>query len=374
MPRDFLAGQVRLLIKRCAIIIDRIDHWTVPDELATYTANLKQVVQGLQEQTNQLLADPDFAAAPLLKNHLDQFKRLVEAVEVLEFNPVALLDRYNERDHYFYRLASLFCSQSGYPYDSPLVDAHSTEYFAAQPLTNLIHVPAAEDEFFLALPDFVHELGHLFYAKRRREILGAFTSILSEYIEREKHKAIAASQSEAYQRHFDTLERVWLQRYLVEFACDIFATYLLGPAYGWSHLRLVISTGRQIYLPSFGDEETHPPDEARMRAVLAALEQLNSSHAVNAIRSKWTVFESAISASKDNEYDLCYPDAILAHVITVVLNSCQQAGLRSFQQTTTHQKNLSAIINAAWSKFLQDPTGYGSWEAGQIRALKKLFK
>lgn len=374
MPAEFFSGQVHLLLKRCRTLIERLNSTqNLPSELQTYVSDIDAILNKIVVAIEKLINDPDFGAAPLLVNQFDIYKRLSELVNTFEWHPIALLDHYNERDRYFYRLAKLFCEQIQYPYQSPLMNAHSNEYFSSLPPTNMVSVPLCEDRHLLSLPDFVHELGHIVHSRIWKKFLAEFTPHLNRYITDQKVKIANQASSTVYQDKFDLLEQVWAQRYVVEFFCDVFATYLVGPAYGWSHLRLVLSSQSELYHPSFGEAETHPADEARMRIILATLEEMGDDTSARAIREKWTDFTSIVIDKPDGEYHFCYPDDILQVLIHQVVEECREIDLIPFFDQPKEENNLPSLMREAWDHFHSDPKNYPEWEVNKVDALKSLL-
>ena len=59
--------------------------------------------------------------------------------------------------------------------------------------------------------------------------------------------------------------------WMVEFFCDLFAVYTLGPAYGWAHLHLSAKRGGDPFDVPMLSASSHPADDARMRVMLVAL-------------------------------------------------------------------------------------------------------
>src|ERR1043166_7756048 len=183
MPSQFFSGQVHLLLKRCLTLIERLNSLQqLPPELQPHISDLKETLNKIKLAIEKLINDPDFAAPPLLVNQFDSYKRLAELLNTLEWHPLALLDHYNERDLFFYRFSKVFCEQIQYPFNPPLISAHSNEYFSSFPPTNLISVPLCEDSHLLALPDFVHELGHIIYHHVRKKFTAQFMPQLKKYI------------------------------------------------------------------------------------------------------------------------------------------------------------------------------------------------
>jgi hypothetical protein len=374
MPQAFFAGQVRLLQKRCLTLLAHLrSHTKLRSEFKTHTEQLERHLNVISFGLEEMLNDPDFGAPVLLRNQIDDYKRFAELLAAFEYEPLALLDHFNDRDLYFCRFARKFCDQIGYQNLPPLVSAHSNEYFYSRPYLNLIRVPLNENSHLLGLPDFAHELGHIVWTKAGKKFLAAFSRKLAAYIKRQKVRAANQSNSAAYQQHFSLLEDVWKERYLIEFFCDLFATYLVGAAFGWSHMRLVLSSSSEIYSPGFGDAGTHPADEARMRGVLIMLEELKDQSNADAIVKKWEAFKSVLPDQPDNDYVYCYPDELLREIANQVIAVCVKSKFKSFYEQPQSEDNLPALMCRAWEMYHQDPNSYVGWEADAVRKLKLLL-
>lgn len=373
MPSQFFSGQVHLLLKRCLTLIQTLNALQhLPTELEPHVSELNNTLNRIKVAIENLLNDPDFASPLLLVNQFDAYKRLAELLNTFEWHPLGLLDHYNDRDLFFYRFSKLFCEQIQYPYQPPLLSAHSNEYFSSVPPTNLISVPLAEDTHLLALPDFVHELGHLIYHHIWKKLLAQFMPSLQKYINDQK-LSNASQAAKAYEDKLQLLEQSWLQRYAIEFFCDVFASYVVGGAYGWSHLRLVLATQTDLYHPSFGDTATHPADEARMRIILLTLEHMGYEGAAVALRGRWHALTSILVAKPDGEYHFCYPDALLEKFTELVTKVCRELDLIPFFDQPTDEHNLPRLIQQAWDQFHANPATYAHWETTKVASLKSLL-
>jgi|SRR6266850_1052102 len=373
MPSRFFSGQVHLLLKRCLTLIERLNSLQdLPTELAPHVSELNNTLNRIRLAIENLLNDPDFASPSLLVNQFDFYKRLAELLNTFEWHPLGLLDHYNDRDLYFYRFSKLFCEQIQYPYPPPLLSAHSNEYFSSVPPTNLISVPLGEDTNLLALPDFVHELGHLIYHHVWKKLVAQFMPHLQKHINDQK-LSTASQAAKAYEDKLQLLEQSWSQRYAIEFFCDVFASYAVGAAYGWSHLRLVLATQTDLYNPSFGDTATHPADEARMRIILLTLKRMGYDGAAVALKGRWDALTSILVAKPDGEYHFCYPDALLEKFSELVTKLCRELDLIPFFDQPTADNNLPNLMQQAWDRFHSDPVAYAQWETGKIASLKSLL-
>ena len=373
MITRFFRGQVNLLLKRCNILIERLSFIKkkLQPEIETYISKVEIELESLQYKIEQLLNDSDFGVNYLLKNQIQQYRRYSEILSIIEIEPITVLDQYNDRDYYLYCFLRLFCQQIGYPEKSPLVSTHSTDSFFVDLSSEIIHLPLCEDCFLLAIPDLIHELGHLFYDRNYIKIEQSFNTHLNKYIEKEKNKAKDENSSKSYQKKFDSLRQVWMQEYIIEFSCDIFATYLVGTAYAWSNLRLILESNDQIYYPGFGKYSTHPANEARMRAILITLEELQGSSSTETIVKQWEGFKAEVfTQQQEIEYDYCYPNPLLGELAKIIINLCQNDNLIPYYQHFQTDNNLSSIMQQAWIKFHQDPQAYPDWETKKIEEIK----
>ena len=230
-----------------------------------------------------------------------------------------------------------------------------------------------EDNFLLAIPDFVHELGHLFYNCYENEIFKPFVKNLRQYIKEQQESLKNKTASKSYHNYFKLLEQTWLQEYIIEFSCDIFATYLVGSAFGWSHLRLVLESETEIYYPSFGQQGTHPADEARMRAILLTLKELGETEQVEKISQQWEQFKSIIAGLPGGEYEYCYPDEILGKLVQQVIAVCEQIGLVPYHKQPNSNDNLPSLMQQAWQQFHDNPIRYAEWETRTVEQLRTLL-
>ena len=63
------------------------------------------------------------------------------------------------------------------------------------------------------------------------------------------------------------LRSLWLGDWIVEFTCDLLATFATSLSYAWSNLRLCARMSTDV----FGTVRSHPADAARTQAILEML-------------------------------------------------------------------------------------------------------
>lgn len=72
--------------------------------------------------------------------------------------------------------------------------------------------------------------------------------------------------------------KLWETKWSEDLACDLIGTYLVGPAYAWSNMKIcAVSGGLNNIFSNTKHFSDHPPDEARMRCIFMMLEQIGCS-------------------------------------------------------------------------------------------------
>jgi hypothetical protein len=271
------------------------------------------------------------------------------------------------------------------PLNSPSVSCLSTEYFYFEPVTRMIYVPQAEPDFLLHIPDLYHEIGHyvlfsstekyageklLVISKAMKDMFSVITQHFNGLIEEANLNPSPKEISMILSR----IHANW-KSWLNEFLCDLFAVFTLGPAFVWSHLHLVAKTSDNVYQCSWLSTESHPPDEARMRLMLAGLRRIGFEHEVEEIKSKWLQLTKTLD-SPDAYYQFAYPNNLLDALAEKFLAALKGAGFTIFSQKELSvglaSENISAVLNKAWREFWNlKPEAYRRWEKIQIEELKR---
>lgn len=360
------------LQQRCLAIQRVLENRTFSYEIQEYVKEVCGKIDHVQQEIEVLLRDPALGNTKLLPNQFFSFSRLAEKLSEIEWYPLPAITRYNDTDYYLGYLCTLLAHQVRYPLRIPLVSGFSSNYYGTIPLYHLIKVPVSEHLFLLGLPDLCHELGHILYSNYTGSFLGNFFSDLSVYIQREKQRRIKEGASPKYQDLYDILETEWRDHWTTEFVSDMIAVFMVGAAFGHTHLRLCCSLDSNVFRPGFGEPSTHPSGESRMRAIVAMLKRIGLDEDSNIIQDRWLKYLSAIGSKKPMEYDHCYPDVLIEPLAREVYNGCVKIGLMVYkdQQVSNNDINLSALLNEAWTVLLANPQGYAEWESVQVKRLR----
>jgi len=372
---DFLRGLFYDLMHRCqmlcALLEDREHH---PDVTGYVTQILDWIAQ-IEGEIVELTADPTLGTPRLLANNLRDYRLRAQLIKLLEWFPVPAVLRYGPSDHYFFALMSQAAKQIRYPFPVPIVSALSKDYYWSHPDFNLLGVPALEEYSLLGLPDLFHELGHVVIHQRRDDLLGRFEEKLKAHFATEGQRVRNKQQPPQYKVILERVQEQWIDAWMAEFASDMIATYLVGPAYGWANLRLCSSSlSDNIFRPGPDDVETiHPSDDARLWGIVKMLDRLRLETDARQIEQRWNDYVALTGHHTPPDYEFCYPMALLENLAQSVVRGCAGLRLKAFtkQTPTSGNINIPILLNDAWKEFLAQPDEYPQWEENRLAELRR---
>jgi len=365
----FLHGLLQDLERQCSTLRDHLATIATDREVSFYAMTAYQKVERVRRKTLQLLADPDLDKPEILPNYLQLYKRWNEEVRIVESYPFPFVERYAESDRQITRFCQRLAQQVGWPLPAPLVATFSHQYYWTVAEFNLICVPAIEGKMLLSQPDLCHELGHILLLAYKSLFVKEFLQALAKYIRQEQRRVKNEQRPSQYGPLYDHLLEQWTDAWLLEFVADMIATYLVGPAFGWQHLRLCMGNNQAIYHPGLGDTAEHPADEARLRGIIAVLEQMGALEAKDQIRDLWDRYLTVCGETRPPDYEVCYPQSLIELLARHVVKVCRSLDLRGFDQAQGFQGDIPSLLNEAWERFLANPQTYADWEHSQLEAL-----
>ncbi len=373
---SLLTGLVWDLREKCKAIWQILQSNNAKVEIKDYVDWISDKTTYILQGIDDLLNQPDFCDPKVLKHQCFIYSRLYHGLSQVEWFALPAISRYNDGDHYLNFLCSSLAQQVAYPLPAPLASGFSEGNYGTYPLYRLIKVPAAEPSFLLGLPALCHELGHIlitFHESDYRHIIKDFSTTLSSYIDTKKQEPGTSPKVLA---SYDGLKIEWKDRWAVEFTCDVIGTFMIGPAFGYSHLRLCI-LDRDVFRPGFGESNNkHPSPESRIRAILAMLKMTGFPQESTVIHDRWLKYLSMTATKSPADYDCCYPDTLIDSLVQRVHDWCVRIGLTPYkhQQATTNDGNLTLLVNEAWTLLLTNPKDYGKWELQKVKNLRSLSR
>jgi hypothetical protein len=249
--------------------------------------------------------------------------------------------------------------------------SNSDAYYWAYSKYKMIAIPQGEERHLLNLSDLYHEIGHLTYLQNEAFLVNHHINFMRETFEKLLDIKKGRSKRE-YRKCVTEAITFWEDKWAEELACDLIGTFLVGPAYAWSNMKIcAVSSGlNNIYSNSkiFRD---HPPDEARMRCIFMMLELIGCADEVPIIKQVWERLLSVTHNDKPQHYDVIFSEELLRSITENVHKGCNSIRLASYpKQMTSNTRPISQIINEAWEMIRNKPLDFPRWEGEQIENLQ----
>jgi hypothetical protein len=340
----------------------------LPAPAEAYRVQMAALLGRARAGIDSLAAAPDLLDPSLVRDNFRIYKRLAECVSSLEWGPVTALKRFRSPDDALLsRMVERLCHEVGYPFAPPLCVAGGYSYYFTYADMNLIVGPASEPFHLLGLPDVYHELGHIVTLRRPAELAAPAQALVESHFTAEIKRARQDGRPDSFVRKLRQLRGQW-KAWLIEFTADVIAAYLTGPAYGWANVRLCSNVAGDVFEAS----PSHPADDARATAISLVLGRLGAAAEAAAIGQAWSDFLGLLGKSRSPEFDVEFPAALIGQVADLVVGACGAIGLRPFRQQPAPASgiNVTRLLGEAWQQFNADPGAFGTWEAGQVAAIR----
>ena len=365
--KEYLDGAEADLLRRGEVLLGKIP--------SLQSREFHLLSQRCRDKLNTLLNDIPKLAKYDTEIRLRRFKRIVAEIDLLEENAIAALNRATDDDRFLNILIERITREIQYPLLPPVVTSLSHGYFYIYPEYGLLAVPLGEADALLHLPDLYHELAHPLAEDKhdprvkpfRLGLQRALIEIQS-YIASEQEREQRSRGPQSYGHFLTVWWKSWNEGWLVEFFCDLFATYTLGPAFVWSHLHLCAKRGEDAFDVPRYTYTSHPADDARLRAMLLGLKIVGFAAEIPYIETKWQDFIDIAGYTATPEYRRCFSGDLLKKIASIGFESVTQMGCRVATPSTTDK--IHVLFNTAWSEFWQAPKQYARWEekaVGQLR-------
>jgi hypothetical protein len=357
--KDFLQGALDTLLKRIdclSELLDRVRGFPPVKEKCVQVKTLLGQRRAEAENALALLSGP----ADILENIAAQYRAIAHHVYLIEQVFVSPVSRFAPEDERFSKLCERICRETGILNDIPVIVAASNQYFCTIPAFGVIYIPVSESRSLLNLPDLYHEIAHHLH-RRGYPILGhRFITAFREYLDETIDDITRLSRPVDIPR-FRNLMASW--RYWgEEVAADAFATIILGSAYGWANLHLMLRS-----LSIFDYSPTHPADAARMDNIIRILKSdPNSVDQVGLLDEQWKKYSGFPHSVKPELYHLLHGDSIFTAILEDVRDAINTHGLKISGSTNG---TIAYLLNDGWRRLTVDPSQYGMWEEDIVKQI-----
>lgn len=370
---DYFDGAVRQLLRRAEHLLTCIKPG-LPSEFHLLEHHCRQKLTGLMCELSELIENPQMLLPKHQAVRIRGYQRLISELDEIETVVIPVLARSHDTDCFLNRLVRQIRSEINYPLLPPIVSPFSQSYFYILGDYNLICVHLEEGNFLLHLPDIYHEMAHPLEWENGYPLIRSFQICLIEFLDEVKswlsdelQKESRGRGPEVYKFYIERWKRSW-ENWGREFFCDLFATFTLGPAYVWSHFHLCATRGGNPFDLPLLTTSTHPPDDARMQAMLDALCLIGFDEEASAIENRWNDLIKLLGAKPEAEYNRCFPKSVFNLLLDKNLKGVKAMNCRIAQPTTND--SVHTTLNEAWKSFWRNPSDYFRQEARLIDALK----
>lgn len=331
----------------------------------------------IDDTVRQLLyinEEPAYRNPANIRQKVLLYKQLVDKLSMLENVVVAALARSHNDDAYVNQLVRAICREVDYPIRRPVASCLSRTYYHIYSEYGLMCMPLLESDFLLHIADIYHELCHPLLQLDNPKLetfqknLGMFNAIAKRHFtDQVSHYERNTSRQDMIDMQY-VWRGCWIMKWSIEFYCDLFGLYTLGPAYAWSNLHLCVKNSNDVYdVPHF-EITSHPPDEARMQALFHGLNLLGYADDCRQIEAKWDEFKSTMQFTKQAEYDHAVPDLLLEQIAVSAYEAVKTLGCRL--ALPGGQGPIAAMLNEAWTVFWQNPADFPEWEQQTVNEFK----
>lgn len=245
---------------------------------------------------------------------------------------------------------------------------------SALPVSPLLFVPPHQVVTLLDIAGIYHEFGHVAFITHQ-QIGDVLTQTVTGHFRALEQAAGFLSPDERAKRHdqIRKAEQYWILSRLEELFCDIFASYVVGPAHYYSCVDMAIRWGDHPYEIDIAD--VHPPIGARVSVCRMALSPEQSISEVSEKSSGlWQYYAGARQTTAD--YRLFCDENLLREVVDQSIRTLTSLRYQRYSRTNydlnrqaAADVNLEELLNDSALMFLRDSAGYAAWERPLVEAL-----
>ena len=88
-----------------------------------------------------------------------------------------------------------------------------------------------------------------------------------------------------------------------------------------------------------------------------------------AIKQRWDELVKLSNESPHERYELAYPPDLLDRLAEFFQTACADLGMRQYAHNEGNPATVTAAVNAAWSRFRQNPDTFGEYEQEALATL-----
>ncbi len=333
-----------------------------------------QMLEELSLDIKHLINSGDLDVDVLANYNIIRYNTFHERLLMIELFRYLVIINYSKPEEYFKKKINRIYEEINCLQKQPIVTtiSNSENYYWALPTYDIIAVPTGEERNLLNLPDLYHEIGHLIYNQYEPFLKGVIEASINQYYQDEIQRVVDEQRDPNLITFYRDKNLGWINGWVMEFTCDFIATYLVGPAYAWTNLKLTTlsSSKERIY----SDSPSHPSDESRMRGIFYMLKKMGHTSEVAQIEASWAEFLKAANNPVPPNYNYIFPQALIEELARNVFSGCQTIDLRIYgDQVLKFSNPISKILNNAWRELFTNPANFQVWEEERIKEIGGLL-
>ncbi len=368
----FIKGIFYDQLTRGAKMMEALQASTLSKEIdADFLSKTLKMLGDLMAEIETLINSGDLDIESLSSNNIIKYNTFHERLLTIELFRYLVIVNYGKPEEYFKKKIGRIYKEINCLQKQPIVTtiSNSENYYWALPSYDIIAVPSGEEKNLLNLPDLFHEMGHLIYNQYEMYLKGKFEESLNRFYDSESQRVFYEQRSTTLINFYREKLAWWLSSWIMEFTCDLIATYLVGPAFAWTNLKLTtLSSGKNRV---FQASPSHPSDEARMRAVFYLLNKMGHTAEMVEIKDSWDTFLKTTNNIVPGNYNYIFPQHLIEELADCVFTGCKDIDLVVYSdQLQQYAEPISKMLNDAWHMLFNSPGDFKDWERSKIKQIE----
>ncbi|MBZ0317134.1 MAG: hypothetical protein K8L91_12000 [Anaerolineae bacterium] len=347
-------------------------------ELSLFSQQVSEKLYDSQQRISDLKAGDEIRDNRFWRDAYYEYQDISREVALIEQFAIPILIRYSETDHITTRLVAKLGEEIGYPQELlPVMTTSSNQYYWAKPELKVIAMPTGDVGGVLGWPDLIHEMAHILL-ESWADFLQPFRSNLKQYYHKKRQSIGDLDSSESANKWLGQMKLTWGNHeagvWQIEMAANLIATFVIGPSFGWQHIRLSINHSNNPFKPSPGDPlEDHPADQAQLESISEMLILMDLKNESDLLLQQWEEIIGVSRVDRPQGYDLYYPSELLKGIAQTVFDGCKAKGLIPFTHNKRHPQTaiIVNLIDQGWRQFRESSKDYPDWEELADRNLKQ---
>ena len=139
--------------------------------------------------------------------------------------------------------------------------------------------------------------------------------------------------------------------WILEFACDWFATFAAGPSFAWANLRLCARMSTDLFRI-----HAHPADAARTQAIVELLKLVaGDASRRSRLRTNGKSCWERLQRKNPSIFGIPYPPDLIRELAAEASQLFRNSGFHSYNPGS---KPLGDLLTEGWNYFQTNPSGF----------------